>query len=76
MRKIKIFAFIGMLTIAYLVGGIMGFDLCASTQTANANVNTIMDTQGDQINTQTIYVNGQQFIVFTSSRSSMFVVRK
>lgn len=76
MRKIKIFAFIGMLTIAYLIGGIVGFGLRASIQPVNANVNTTMDTQGDPINTQTIYVNGQQFIVFTSSRSSMFVVRK
>ena len=42
MKKIKLFAFIGMLTIAYVIGGIMGFALCASTPTVNANPNPIV----------------------------------
>jgi len=75
MRKIKIFAFIGMLTIAYLVGGIMGFGLCASIQPANANINSIQNVQST-INTQTIWVDGQRYVVFTSGSSSMAVIKK
>lgn len=75
MRKIKIFAFIGMLTIAYLVGGIMGFGLCASIQPANANTNSIQNIQST-INTQTIWVDGQRYVVFTSGSSSMAVIKK
>ena len=74
MRKIKIFAFIGMLTIAYLIGGIMGFGLCASIQPANASTNSIQNINST-INTQTVWVNGQQYIVFTSSASSMAVIK-
>lgn len=79
MKKIKFFAFIGMLTIAYVIGGIMGFALCASTPTVNANptpvVTNVQNTQAS-INTQTVYVDGQRFIVFTSGCSSMAVVKK
>ena len=79
MKKIKLFAFIGMLTIAYIIGGIMGFAFCASTSTVNANptpiVTSVQNTQSN-INTQTIYVDGQRYIVFTSGSSSMAVVKK
>lgn len=75
MRKIKIFAFIGMLTIVYLIGGIMGFGLCASIQPVNASTNSIQNINST-INTQTVWVNGQQYIVFTSGSSSMAVIRK
>ena len=79
MKKIKFFAFIGMLTIAYIIGGIMGFALCASTSTVNANptpiVTSVQNTQSS-INTQTVYVDGQRYIVFTSGSSSMAVVKK
>ena len=75
MRKIKFFAFIGMLTIAYLIGCIMGFGLCASIQPANANINSIQNVQST-INTQTIWVDGQRYVVFTSGSSSMAVIKK
>ena len=79
MKKIKLFAFIGMLTIAYVIGGIMGFAFCASTSTVNANptpiVTSVQNTQSS-INTQTVYVDGQRYIVFTSGSSSMAVVKK
>lgn len=79
MKKIKIFAFIGMLTIAYVIGGIMGFAFCASTSTVNASptpiVTSVQNTQAS-INTQTVYVDGQRYVVFTSGSSSMAVVKK
>ena len=79
MKKIKLFAFIGMLTITYVIGGIMGFVLCTSTPTVNANpapiVTSVQNTQSS-INTQTVYVDGQRYIVFTSGSSSMAVVKK
>jgi hypothetical protein len=79
MKKIKLFAFIGMLTIAYVIGGIMGFAFCASTSTVNANpapiVTSVQNTQSN-IYTQTVYVDGQRYIVFTSGSSSMAVVKK
>ena len=75
MRKIKIFAFIGMLTIAYLIGGIMGFGLCASIQPINASTNSIQNINST-INTQTIWVDGQRYVVFTSGSSSMAVIKK
>ena len=79
MKKIKLFAFIGMLTIAYVIGGIMGFAFCASTSKVNANpapiVTSLQNTQSS-INTQTVYVDGQRYVVFTSGSSSMAVVKK
>jgi hypothetical protein len=79
MKKIKFFAFIGMLTISYVIGGIMGFAFCASTSTVNANtapvVTNVQNTQAS-INIQTVYVDGQRYIVFTSGCSSMAVVKK
>ena len=80
MKKIKFFAFIGMLTIVYIIGGIMGFAICASTSTVNANpipiVNNIQNTQGNIYTPQIVYVDGQKYIVFTSGCSSMAVVKK
>ena len=77
MRKIKIFAFIGMLTVAYLVGGIMGFALCASTQVANAKVENVQDmmSRPSNVDVNTIYHNGRRYTVFESGRSSMFVIK-
>ena len=82
MRKFKLFAFVGIIIISYVIGGIMGFALCASTPSANANpapaVTNVQNTQNTQSNvyTQTMYVDGQRYVVFTSSASSMFVIRK
>jgi hypothetical protein len=79
MKKIKFFVFIGMLTISYVIGGIVGFAFGASTSTVNANptpvVTNVQNTQAI-INTQTVYVDGQRYIVFTSGSSSMAVVKK
>ena len=77
MKKIKIFAFIGMLTVAYLVGGIMGFALCASTQVANAKIENVQNIQNMQysVNTQTVYIDGKKYTVFTSGSTSMFVIK-
>ena len=79
MKKIKTFAFIGMLTISYIIGGIMGFAFCASTFIVNANpapvVNNVQNTQAN-INSQIVYVDGQKYVVFTSGYSSMAAVKK
>lgn len=79
MKKIKFFAFIGMLTISYVIGGIMGFAFCASTSTVNANpapaVTNVQNTQ-TSISSQIVYVDGQRYIVFTSGSYSMAVVKK
>jgi len=77
MKKIKIFAFIGMLTIAYLIGGIMGFTLCSTTTKANANpipiTTNVQNTQG--ISYDHVYVNGVRYTVFMSSTGDIEVVR-
>jgi len=79
MKKIKTLAFIGIISIAYFVGMIMGFGLCATTQSINAtpstaNVQNMNMSSG--VNTQSVYIEGQQYIVFTSGRPSMAVVKK
>ena len=80
MKRIRFYAFIGMLTIAYLIGCIMGFALCASSTKSYAkSVPVIMDVQNTQsnvCNAQTIYVEGQKYVVFTSGSSSMAVIKK
>ena len=79
MKRIRFYAFIGMLTIAYLIGCVMGFALCASSTKSYAKpVPVVMDVQNTQsnVNTQTIYVEGQKYIVFTSGSSSMTVIKK
>jgi hypothetical protein len=77
MKKIKIFAFIGMLTIAYLIGGIMGFTLCSTTTTANANpIPIVTNTQNIQgIAYDYVYVNGTRYLVFMSQTGDIEVVR-
>jgi len=79
MRKFKLFVFVGIIIISYVIGGIMGFALCASTPSANANpapaVTNVQNTQSN-VYTQTMYVDGQRYVVFTSGSSSMFVIRK
>ena len=79
MKRIRFYAFIGMLTIAYLIGCIMGFAFCASSTKSYADpIPAVMNTQNTQsnVNTQTIYVEGQKYIVFTSGCSSMTVIKK
>ena len=76
MRKFKFFAFIGIISIAYFVGMIIGFGLCASTQTVNATPITTNMNMSPSVNTQSIYIEGQRYIVFTSGSSSMAVIKK
>ena len=77
MKKIKIFAFIGMLTIAYLIGGIMGFALCSTTTTANANpIPIVTNTQNVQgVSYDNVYVNGTRYTVFMGPTGDIEVVR-
>ena len=79
MKKIKFLTFIGMLAIAYVIGGIMGLVFCGSTSTVNANpapiVTNVQNMQGS-VNTQIVYVDGQKYVVFTSGMPSMAVVKK
>lgn len=79
MKKIKTLAFIGIISIAYFIGVIIGFGLCVTTQTVNATPSTTnvqnMNTSS-VINTHSVYVEGQRYIVFTSGRPSMAVVKK
>ena len=75
MKKIKLFAFIGMLTIAYVIGGIIGFAFCASTQKAEANTNkttfTIPESNemyiGSNVEHKRVYVNGRYYVVFCNT---------
>lgn len=75
----KWYTIIGVVVIAYVIGFIMGFSICATTPKAHAAQTPIMtnvqNTQSN-INTQTVYVDGQRFIVFTSGYSSMAVVKR
>ena len=68
-----------MFRIEFVFGGIMGFVFFASMSTVNANptpiVTNVQNTQAS-INTQTVYVDGQRYIVFTSGCSSMHVIKK
>ena len=77
MKKIKFFALIGIITISFMLGGISGFVFCKTTPTAAAApiVTNVQNTQSS-ISTQTVYVDGQRYIVFTSGSSSMAVVKK
>ena len=57
----------------------MGFAFCASSTKSYADpIPAVMNTQNTQsnVNTQTIYVEGQKYIVFTSGCSSMTVIKK
>lgn len=79
MKRIRFYALIGIITISFLIGSIMGFGLCSSIQIANAkpipDVMNIQNTQAN-INTQVMYVDGQRYVVFTSGSSSMVVIKK
>jgi hypothetical protein len=79
MKKIKTFAFIGIITVAYFCGYMMGFGMCSATTKANAApapiVNNVQNTQAN-INSQIVYVDGQKYVVFTSGYSSMAAVKK
>lgn len=79
MKKIKTFAFIGIITVAYFCGYMMGFGMYAATTKANAAptpiVNNVQNTQAN-INSQIVYVDGQKYVVFTSGYSSMAAVKK
>lgn len=76
---VKFYALIGIIALGYLLGLIMGFALCASSTKSYADpIPDIMNTQNMQsnVNTQTVYVEGQKYIVFTSGSSSMAVIKK
>ena len=79
MKRIRFYALIGITTISFLIGSIVGFGLCSSIQITNAkpipDVMNIQNTQSN-VNTQTIYVEGQKYIVFTSGSSSMAVIKR
>ena len=55
---------------------LMSFVAGLTIHEAKASINNFNEIQADRIDTQTIYVDGQRYIVFTSGRSSMFVIRK
>lgn len=73
MRKIKTFAFIGIISVAYLCGYLIGFGMSSITTKANANnipnINNVQNTQGN-ISYETIYINGQRYIVFINRATS------
>ena len=76
---VKFYALVGVVALGYFLGLIMGFALCASSTKSYAEpVPDVMNTQNIQsnVNTQTIYVEGQKYIVFTSGSSSMAVIKK
>ena len=76
---VKFYALVGVIVLGYFLGLIMGFELCASSTKSYAKpVPVVMDVQNTQsnVNTQTIYVEGQKYIVFTSGSSSMTVIKK
>lgn len=79
MKKIKTFAFIGIFTVAYFCGYLMGLGIGTITTKANAApvpiVNNVQNTQAN-INSQIVYVDGQKYVVFTSGYSSMAAVKK
>lgn len=84
MRKIEIYhvkfyAVVGIIAISYFLGFILGFGVCASSTKSYAkSIPNIMNTQNMQsnVNAQTIYFEGQKYIVFTSGSSSMAVIKK
>ena len=75
----KWYVVIGVVIVAYALGFILGFASCSTIPKANAaqipNITNVQNTQSN-VYTQTMYVNGQYYIVFTSSASSMAVVKK
>lgn len=75
----KWYIVIGVVVIAYVIGFIMGFSICTTTPKAYAartpNITNVQNTQS-LVNTQTMYVDGQRYIVFTSNASSMTVIKK
>jgi len=76
---VKFYALVGIIAISYFLGFILGFAFCASSTKANAKpIPDVMNTQNTQsnVNTQTVYVDGQRYIVFTSGYSSMAVIKK
>lgn len=75
----KWYVVIGIVIVAYALGFILGFASCSTTPKANAaqipNITNVQNTQA-LVNTQTMYVNGQRYVVFTSNASSMAVIKK
>lgn len=76
---VKFYALVGIVAISYFLGFILGFAFCASSTKSYADpIPAVMNTQNMQsnVNTQTIYFEGQKYIVFTSGSSSMAVIKK
>ena len=69
MKNFKNYLLIAIFSLMSFVAGL-------TIHEAKASVNNFNEIQADRIDTQTIYVDGQRYVVFTSGRSSMFVIRK
>jgi len=69
MKKFKTYLLIAIFSLMSFVAGL-------TISEAKASVNNFNEIQADRIDTQTIYVDGQRYVVFTSGRSSMFVIKK
>ncbi len=75
MKKIKNYFLIVIFSIISFIAGL-------TISEAKANINPLGDIQSSDIGhhagvrTQTIYVDGQRYVVFTSGYSSMFVIKK
>jgi len=69
MKKVKIYFLIAVFSIISFIAGL-------TISEAKANINPLGDIQSSGVRTQTIYVEGQRYVVFTSGYSSMFVIKK
>lgn len=80
MKKIKTFVFIGIITVAYFCGYVMGLGMSTITTKANATpnhiVNNVNNTTGQWANYEIIYVNGKSYIVFHNRTGSDIEVLK
>jgi len=74
MKKIKTYLLIAVFSLVSFIAGLTISEVNASVNTVNS-VQSVQNTQSN-IYTQTVYVDGQRYIVFTSGSSSMAVVKK
>lgn len=74
MKRIKFFVLMGMLSIAFLLGGVVGITLYETSTKAHAEVVNV--NSGERVIYESVYVDGQRYIVFTSGSSSMAVIKK
>jgi hypothetical protein len=74
MNKVKNYV---IMFIVFICGLIVGgnIQLAYANESGVTNTQNIMNTNAT-INTQTIYVDGQRYIVFTSGSSSIAVIKK